>query len=790
MTEDLKVKVRVYNGGNLSVWKKMVLLAVGEEKCLAALSIDPNAQGKTKPSTEVQDNSAQNILLNSLHEDVSGKVVASDTASAMWDRRLSIYEDKDAVNVNQLLEVYNSYQMDTNNDMSTHNSKVESLAVKLKQVGQPQSNESVMAELLHNLPDNYSSLREARDCVHTELMTLENPTKRLLNQASTRESFQASCQDMAPVATNNTGSKQSKASKKKRVESYRCGKLSHYKRGCRSLKDESSQTSPGDIARVLNRDGQGDQWVVDSGYSMHTCCQRNWFNTFTSSSEKHQIGNQDWAHEQGRGTVELACIVGSSITEVTLEDVVYIPEMSFNVFSTGRAAERGAITVLSRDKCTITVNCKIVAEGVRDEATGLFMLQANSRRSLALLISNLRTMNEWHKALGDLDQQIVESTQTDRPCADHATDQPGTGANHHDIAQEGVALLNCVDSGVGSEPTTYQQAIEGPDKQRWLEAIAEELSAHLKDKTWSIIKRPVGAKLITAEWVFEYKRDHTGDIEQFKAYLVSRGFLQASYGETFAPVAKVESMRVLLALAAAKRLTFERFGVSPAFLNGTVNEDVYMQAPEGVQVSEGQCLKLNKALYELKQAPRIWNRCFDKAIKSLGFEPTKCDSCVYASKDKLMYLAAYVDDGIIVGPSNAKCLAIIKNLNKCFKTSRVNGSVFLGIKIKCGSKFTRLSRGRYIDDMLKTFHMDNCSPVSSPMLELKSLYELELEAELKRPYRAAVERLLDLALSTRPDILFPTIMPSRSNEKPEQVHWNPIKQVMRYLKGTRKVGLL
>jgi len=267
--------------------------------------------------------------------------------------------------------------------------------------------------------------------------------------------------------------------------------------------------------------------------------------------------------------------------------------------------------------------------------------------------------------------------------------------------------------------------------------VEAELAAHAKNQTWSIVKLPGSGTLLSAKWVFKHKRDSAGNIETFKARLVARGFEQRqgiNYGETFAPVARIESIRTILAIAAARDLEIERFDVSTAFLNGTIEEEIFVEPPDGVITDEDECLKLNKALYGLKQAPKVWNSLFDSVISKLGFGATKSDPCVYVDKVYHRYLAVYVDDGVIVAPTRQSCLDVIDGLNKSFKTNRVTGDIFLGIQIEKVKEGIVLSQSRYIRDMLNRFNMADCEPRSVPM-EDTNLFEQKDEEMVNAPYR-------------------------------------------------------
>lgn len=187
----------------------------------------------------------------------------------------------------------------------------------------------------------------------------------------------------------------------------------------------------------------------------------------------------------------------------------------------------------------------------------------------------------------DLDADLGEDTEDVK--------QPSSTLTNFNVHSERILLL----ASKIKEPNNYRQALTGPNHENWKEAIRNELEAHTKNGTWSTVERPSKGVALSTKWVFSLKTDVSGNIERFKARLVARGFEQRlgiDYFGTYAPVAQIESVRTIIAISALKQWDLVQFDVSTAFLNGTVEEDVYIEPPEGVEIPKNQCLKLNKAL--------------------------------------------------------------------------------------------------------------------------------------------------------------------------------------------------
>ena len=186
-----------------------------------------------------------------------------------------------------------------------------------------------------------------------------------------------------------------------------------------------------------------------------------------------------------------------------------------------------------------------------------------------------------------------------------------------------------------TEPSTYQEVV---DCKEWKQAMSEELKSINDNKTWMLTDAPPGVKPIGLKWVFKIKRDADGNITRHKARLVAKGYVQRAgvdFDEVFAPVARMESVRFLLAIAAHHGWTVHHLDVKSAFLNGDLAEEVYVEQPPGYAVrgKERKVYRLHKALYGLRQAPRAWNAKLDSSLQSLGFKCSAAEHAVYVRGD-------------------------------------------------------------------------------------------------------------------------------------------------------------
>jgi len=337
-------------------------------------------------------------------------------------------------------------------------------------------------------------------------------------------------------------------------------------------------------------------------------------------------------------------------------------------------------------------------------------------------------------------------------------------------------------------PETFVEAVTGSMKEEWKKAIKNELEAHEENGTWEIVDRKPEYRLLKARWVFTLKRDKQGNIERFKARLVAKGYNQREgldYKETYAPVTGINSIRTLLALCASQGWTLEQFDVTTAFLNGILEEEVYLELPDGVKALQRKCLRLVKALYGLKQAPKAWYGRLKSTMTQLGFKQLETDICVFTNSQTNTHVAVYVDDGLVIGSNHEMCTQVIKDLNQQFKTKLVKTEVFLGMELTKHSNKITLSQSTYIDEMIRRFQLQDAHGKSSPSFEVKEMFQLEEDTKTLAPYRELIGSLQYCANHTRPDILFPVNFLARFNQDPHEKHWKAARSILRYLKATR-----
>ena len=343
------------------------------------------------------------------------------------------------------------------------------------------------------------------------------------------------------------------------------------------------------------------------------------------------------------------------------------------------------------------------------------------------------------------------------------------------------------------EPRTLKDAKESPNWPEWRKAMDDELEALERNKTWTITDRPPNVKPIKNKWVFKAKLNPDGSLARYKARLVAKGYSQipnVDYKETFAPVASMNTIRIMFAAANQLDMELIQFDVKTAFLHGDLEETIYMQLPEGFEVSNNKVCKLNKSLYGLKQAPRAWNTKFNHFLSSFNLRQSKVDKCLYYTDDRSMLLAIYVDDGIAAAKNKKLLDKLTSYLKEFLELTTMECNSYLGFQVRRDRKNRTidLSQSHYVDKILDKYKMSNCNAISTP--EEVGNPDLSLKPKLtpEYPFKEIIGALIYLTTCTRPDIAHAVNIASRTSE-PTQAHWKLVKRILRYLKGTRNLGL-
>ena len=352
---------------------------------------------------------------------------------------------------------------------------------------------------------------------------------------------------------------------------------------------------------------------------------------------------------------------------------------------------------------------------------------------------------------------------------------------------------------IANIPTTFADALKSDEATKWQKAMDDEMTALTENDTFELVTPPEGRNIVKSRWVFTVKLGPNGE-ETFKSRVVAKGYSQTEgidYQETFAPTARMSSVRMLVQKAVQNDMIIHQMDVKTAYLNAPLDCDIYMEQPEGFEKrgADGEKLvcKLKKSLYGLKQSGRNWNNMLHNYLLSEKFCQSPADPCVYVrnSESGCTILVIWVDDIIISSTSADLLFSVKENLCKKFKMKDLGKlSWFLGTNFKCEANGIEMSQTQYIDKILSKFEMADCKPKSTPCaLGVEKSHEESRELDNPGVYRAIVGSLIYVMTGTRPDLCYTVTKLSQAMSKPTQSDLNMAKHVLRYLKGSREQGL-
>ncbi|KAI3780227.1 hypothetical protein L2E82_10198 [Cichorium intybus] len=310
-----------------------------------------------------------------------------------------------------------------------------------------------------------------------------------------------------------------------------------------------------------------------------------------------------------------------------------------------------------------------------------------------------------------------------------------------------------------------------------------EIKSMYDNQVWNLVDNVPGRKTVGCKWIFKKKTDMDGKVHTYKARLVAKGFTQTpgvDYDETFSPVAKINSIRIMLAIAAFHNYEIWQMDVKTAFLNEKLTEDVYMNQLEGF----------------------VDTKHLDKVFKEFGFSRSEDESCVYvkASGSIVTFLVLYVNDILLMG-NDVPTLQDVKSwLGKCFAMKDLGEAAYI-LRIRIlrdrKRKLIGLSQCTYLEKVLKRFNMENSKKGELPIQSNAKLRKTQSPstdeeiAEMSRvPYASAVGSIMYAMTCTRPDVSFALSMVSRYQGNLGKAHWIAVKNILKYLRRTKNMVLV
>ncbi|CAL2254853.1 unnamed protein product [Prunus armeniaca] len=345
------------------------------------------------------------------------------------------------------------------------------------------------------------------------------------------------------------------------------------------------------------------------------------------------------------------------------------------------------------------------------------------------------------------------------------------------------------------EPENYEDAAQD---ESWRKAMEAELEMIEKNDTWKLVERPFAKPVIGVKWVYKTKLNLDGTVQKNKARLVAKGYSQKpgiDYNETFAPVARLDTIRTLIALAAHKEWSLYQLDVKSAFLNGVLKEEVYVEQPQGFvkKDEETKVYKLHKALYGLKQAPRAWYDEIDAYFNKAGFKKSPSEATLYvkAEDSDVLIVSLYVDDIVYTGSSSQMIEEFRRDMMEHYEMTDLGVlHHFLGMGVIQSKQSIFLHQKKYGQKLVEKFGLKDCKIVATPLAMNEKLSKNDgSEAADEGEYRQIVGSLLYLT-ATRPDIMFAASLLARFMHNPTKKHMGTVKRVLRYIQGTIDFGIV
>lgn len=444
-------------------------------------------------------------------------------------------------------------------------------------------------------------------------------------------------------------------------------------------------------------------------------------------------------------------------------------------------------------------------------------MDGNSDESLAIWIPDEASSSVMEKAsntsVGELspvhmegeDNEISSDSSVYRTLIEPQTTEDPKQVIQHTLGQDAQSKRQrkkperygfnnlCVSSTVpAAEEISLSEALEGPEKEQWRHAMTEEFQSFEDNDAWELIQNPGDVSIVKCRWVFTKKFD-VDNIVRYRARLVAKGFSQKpgiDYNETFSPVVRHSTLRLLFALSVKLRMSITHLDVTTAFLNGFLKENIYMSIPEGfANKSGGNVLKLKRAIYGLKQSSLVWYERVKDCLCELGFRNSKYEPCLFAKTDGKVKIivALYVDDFLIFSNSDIETEKLKKFLGSKFKLKDL-GPVrqYLGMRINLdkNKNVITLDQKQYIEQLASKFQMSDCKPQSTP-IEPKLNVQKSKECLPDVPYQKLIGSLMYLAVLTRPDIAYAVSYLSQFNNHYNINCYNYAKRILRYLICTK-----
>ncbi|RVW17497.1 Retrovirus-related Pol polyprotein from transposon TNT 1-94 [Vitis vinifera] len=754
MNQDL-VRLDRFDGSNFTRWQDKVRFLLTALKIFYILdpTLAPLPEPKENDTPQVvaarkkreeDELICRGHILNALSDRLYDLYTNTNSAREIWEALENKYKAEEEGTKKFLISQYIDFKFFDEKPLLPQIHELQVIVNKLKVLKIELPEAFQVGAIVAKLPSSWKGYRK-RILHKSEDYSLEEIQKHLRIEEESRS------RDKMVEESNGGTNKANAVSKANhpRGPCFVCGKPGHYARECRYRKDQKGavvnaidEEIIATLSDVCVVQGKVQGWWYDTCATVHVTYDKSLFKTFEDAKgdQEVQMGNEGRSKVLGKGTIE-----------VVLPPAKRIP-MKKNEISPYELWK-------GRKPNIEETPSKVVEQPI---------VPRKSQRA------------RKEKVLGsdEIDSQRISFYLVE--------------GNREDIIRKIPIVLQ-----IEEDPKTYKEAMASRDVAFWKEAINDEMDSIMSNQTWELVDLPPGSKPIGCKWVFRRKYHTDGMIQTFKARLVAKGFKQREgidYFDTYAPVARTTSIRILFALASIHNLFVHQMDVKTAFLNGDLNEEVYMEQPEGFVLlgNENKVCKLVKSLYGLKQAPKQWHEKFDHAILSDGFRHNNVDKCLYSKTcdDYMVIVCLYVDDMLILSDDMKGIIETKRFLSSTFKMKDLGEvDTILGIKVKRNSGGYALNQTHYIEKVVSKFSHLKIKDANTPFDSSIKLEKNDGRSVAQLEYASAIGSLMYAAQCTRADISFAVSKLSRFISNPSVEHWKAIGRVLGYLKNTKELSL-
>jgi hypothetical protein len=466
-----------------------------------------------------------------------------------------------------------------------------------------------------------------------------------------------------------------------------------------------------------------------------------------------------------------------------LHDIVFHEQAQWS-WSDGVDAEGhmdDTFTIKYSVSCDVQLTKEVRAEAMRQSSV-------EGRSASRQSDGNFREVDVDHAPSRD---HSVASSDLDTNHDVHALVQVKKMSDIITDVEEKELQINAISS---NEPGSLAEA---QADQHWRKAMEDEMAATEENKTWTLCELPQGRRAIGLKWVFKVKRDEVGPVVKNKARLVVKGYAQrkgTEYDEVFSPVARLDTVRLLIALVADRGWEMHHLDVESALLNDDLHEGVFVQQPGGFvkEGSEHKVLKLRKALYGLHQASRAWNAKLDCTLSSFGFVRSSYEPAIYTrrSNSTQLVVGVYVDDLVITGPDKEEICMLEEEMAAEFKMSDLGLlRYYLSIVVRQSLEGITLNQGAYAQMILEKSGLKCCNSRKTPMETRLKLSNSSSEALVDATVFWSLVGSLRYLVNTQLDIAFVVGYVSGFLSEPHEDYMIAVKHILRYLAGTVNWGI-